>query len=61
MKVRFCVGPRGEPTGVGVEESSGQALLDEAAEDCVVKGAGPFPATRDCLKVPVDFSRPGAR
>jgi TonB family protein len=51
------VGPTGEATQVQVAESSGRALLDAAATDCVVREAAPFPPVPDCLLVDVHFAR----
>ena len=55
--LRFCVGPGGEATQVQVAQSSGRALLDQAAADCVVREAQPFPAVKECLVVDVHFAR----
>ncbi|MGI5862472.1 MAG: TonB family protein [Myxococcales bacterium] len=53
-KVRFCIGPEGEPQEVRVLESSGHSLLDQAAL-CVVARAAPFPVVEDCPAVPINF------
>ena len=55
--LRFCVGPGGEATQLQVAHSSGRALLDEAATDCVVREAQPFPPVKDCLVVDVRFAK----
>lgn len=57
-KVKFCIGGDGAPTGVQIAQSSGEALLDRAATDCVVKGAAPLPQVSRCILVPVDFTAP---
>ena len=55
-RLRFCIGAKGEPRTVEVVNSSGSALLDGAAVDCVLPSAMPFPAiSRPCVTVPVRF------
>jgi protein TonB len=55
-RLRFCIGDKGEPRAVEVINSSGSALLDSAAVDCVLPSAMPFPAiSRPCVTVPVRF------
>ncbi len=55
-RIRFCIDERGEPKEAQVVESSGIALLDEAALGCVLSGAAPLPRVPDCLAVPVNFT-----
>jgi TonB family protein len=59
-KVRFCVGADGQAGAVAVEASSGEELLDQAASECVVRRAAPFPPVDRCLVVPVRFAVPGS-
>jgi protein TonB len=54
-KVRFCVGEGGEPLDTQLIESSGKPLLDEGAF-CTVAHAAPFPASGECVTVPIRFS-----
>ena len=55
-RLRFCIGDKGEPRAAEVVNSSGSALLDSAAVDCVLPSAMPFPAiSRPCVTVPVRF------
>jgi protein TonB len=48
------VGPSGLPSGVDLERSSGYVLLDQAAENAVMKWTF-VPAVKDGLPVPFDF------
>lgn len=54
-QVRFCVGPDGSATNVQVERGSGDSMLDRAASECVVQGAGALPALDRCVTVPIEF------
>ena len=55
-RLRFCVDQTGAARDAQVVDSSGSAILDSAALDCVLDSAAPFPATsRTCLTVPVRF------
>jgi protein TonB len=56
-KVRFCLDGAGALREAAVAASSGSALLDRAASECVVPGAAPFgPETFGrCFTVPVRF------
>lgn len=60
VPVNFCVASGGGPERV-VVSPSGQALLDEAAEGCVLRRAAPFPprASGQCFAVNVEFSADG--
>lgn len=53
--VSFCLDAGGNATSVTREASSGSALLDRAATDCVVPGALPAPGAPGCYSVPVVF------
>ena len=53
--VAFCIDAAGAPTRVDLRRSSGSALLDDAAIDCVVRGSAPLPARDLCVSVPIDF------
>jgi TonB family protein len=57
--VDFCLDASGALSSTALSLSTGQALLDTAARDCVVKGALPFPteAAGGCYSVPVRFGR----
>ncbi|MCA2981180.1 MAG: hypothetical protein INH41_06100 [Myxococcaceae bacterium] len=56
VALAFCVDVRAEAERVEVS-ASGSDLLAEAARDCVVRRAAPFPseAARRCFRVAVDF------
>lgn len=56
VPLRFCVDARLDAERV-VVTPSGSSLLDEAAGDCVVRRAAPFPAEAmgRCFEVAVDF------
>ncbi|KWS03289.1 Ferric siderophore transport system, periplasmic binding protein TonB [Lysobacter capsici AZ78] len=61
--LRVVVGPQGSPTDVTVAQSSGQPVLDEAAQTRVrewqfkaaTRNGQPVPQT---IQVPVDFKPP---
>ncbi|MBS1153506.1 MAG: hypothetical protein H6Q89_5204, partial [Myxococcaceae bacterium] len=57
-QVRFCLDGAGALRESKVIQSTGSALLDHAATDCVVPGAAPFgPETFGrCFAVPVRFN-----
>ncbi len=54
-KVRFCVEAGGEASARSLLESSGHALLDDAAVGCVLDRASPLPELARCLTVPIQF------
>jgi TonB family protein len=58
--VEFCLDASGGLSSTKLASSSGENLLDDAARDCVIAGALPFPkdAAGGCYSVPVRF---GAR
>lgn len=53
--VAFCIDAAGAPMGIELRRSSGSPVLDDAALDCVIRGAAPLPARDLCVSVPVDF------
>src|SRR5262249_34324764 len=55
----FCLDGSGARRSLSLEGTTGQALLDAAARECVVKGALPLPADAagSCYAVPVRFNR----
>jgi periplasmic protein TonB len=55
VRLSFCVDPQGKPVGTRLVRSSGSKLLDDAALDCVVRGAAPFTPPGACFAVPVAF------
>jgi protein TonB len=60
VTVAFCATPSGEIKRIAIEHSSGSALLDTAASDCVVPSANPLPteAAGACFVLPVRFGQP---
>jgi TonB family protein len=56
--VSFCLDPAGHARQVTPVASSGSALLDRAATDCVLPGALPMPGAAGCYRVPVVFGGP---
>jgi len=54
----FCLDAAGAATSVAPVTSSGSALLDRAATDCVLPGALPVPDAAGCYRVPVVFGAP---
>jgi TonB family protein len=57
-QIEFCLDDQGRLSSTKLTHSAGQALLDDAARDCVVVGALPFPAEAagGCYSVPVRFA-----
>lgn len=57
-QVEFCLDDKGALSSTKLARSAGQGLLDDAARDCVVAGALPFPAEAfgGCYSVPVRFA-----
>ncbi len=55
VQVSFCLDGRGGVSQVAASRSSGSALLDRAAVDCVVPGAVPLPGPTTCVSVAVQF------
>ncbi len=57
VSVGFCASGSGELEQILVNNSSGSALLDQAAVDCVVPSANPLPlaAAGACFRLPVRF------
>ncbi len=60
VQLSFCLDATGGAASTSITQSSGAALLDAAAQGCVVQKAAPFPpeAASRCFSVPVRF---GAR
>ena len=60
VQLSFCLDASGGAASTSITQSSGAALLDAAAQGCVVQKAAPFPpeAASRCFSVPVRF---GAR
>lgn len=58
--VAFCAANSGVITHTHLVTTSGVALLDSAATECVVPSANPLPpeAASACFRVPVRFGRP---
>ncbi len=55
VQVSFCIDGHGGVTQVAARKSSGSALLDRAAVDCVIPGATPLPGPSTCKTVAVQF------
>lgn len=55
VEVRFCTDAAGDPRETRILASSGSALLDEAATECVIRGSAPFPVRETCVTVPIEF------
>jgi protein TonB len=55
VELHFCLDGAGHPERIEVLSSSGSALLDEAATECVVRASAPFDAAHLCITVPVVF------
>jgi TonB family protein len=53
--IRFCVDNRGNPRDAKITKSSGFSFFDDAAIECVLENAAPFPRTPRCLSVPIRF------
>jgi TonB family protein len=56
-RIHFCLDGSGSAGQVDLVESSGAALLDRAAQECVVPGAQPLPGT-GCYTLGVEFTAP---
>ena len=58
-EVRFCVGDSGQAGSIELKTTTGSAVLDGAARECVVQQAAPFPReiVAGCYLVPVRFGR----
>jgi protein TonB len=55
-KLGFCVGRNGAASQVRIVQSSGSRLLDNAALECILPAAMPFPPAEDlCVTVPIRF------
>lgn len=55
-ELSFCVGDAGQVSSILVRKSSGSRVLDEAATDCVLRGAAPLPAPPGCISsLPIRF------
>ena len=55
VPVHFCLDAQGQATALRLEGSTGSALLDRSALECVVPGAAPLPGLEGCFLVPVHF------
>lgn len=55
VPVRFCLDAQGTASALSLVGTSGSALLDRSALECVVPGAEPLPALPGCFEVPVRF------
>lgn len=54
-QVSFCLDGAGRLAKLSLIGSTGHALLDSAARDCVVPGALPLQLAAECFSVPVRF------
>lgn len=59
VSLSFCADGSGAARDAKVTQSSGSALLDDAATGCVVENAAPFPpeAAGQCFALPVRFGQ----
>jgi periplasmic protein TonB len=55
VPLHFCLDAAGSATALSLEGSTGSALLDRSALECVVPGAAPLPGVVGCFQVPVRF------
>jgi TonB family protein len=55
VPVHFCLDAAGTATALSLEGSTGSALLDRSALECVVQGAAPLSGFEGCFLVPVHF------
>ncbi|MGA9524343.1 MAG: TonB family protein, partial [Myxococcaceae bacterium] len=55
VQMSFCLDGHGGVSRIAASRSSGSALLDRAAVDCVVPGAAPLPGPSTCVSVAVQF------
>jgi len=54
--LHFCLSEQGRVSVASLRGSTGSALLDAAARECVLAGALPAPGIAGCYDVPVKFS-----
>ena len=55
VPVHFCLDARGGASALSLQGSTGSALLDRSALECVVPGAQPLDGFEGCFLVPVRF------
>jgi TonB family protein len=55
VPLHFCLDAQGTPSALSLEGSTGSALLDNSALECVVPGAQPLAGFEGCFLVPVRF------
>lgn len=55
VPLHFCLDASGVATALSLEGSTGSALLDRSALECVVQGAQPLSGFEGCFLVPVRF------
>jgi TonB family protein len=55
VPLHFCLDAAGVATALSLEGSTGSALLDRSALECVVAGAQPLSGFEGCFLVPVRF------
>jgi TonB family protein len=55
VPLHFCLDAAGAATALSLEGSTGSALLDRSALECVVAGAQPLSGFEGCFLVPVRF------
>jgi protein TonB len=55
VRIGFCIDHNGKEHNVEIQKSSGYSVLDQAAVDCVLKNATPFPCAPQCVSVPIRF------
>jgi len=55
VPLRFCLDAHGGASGLSLLGTTGSALLDRSALECVVPGAEPLPALAGCFQVAVRF------
>ncbi|WP_157370670.1 energy transducer TonB [Vulgatibacter incomptus] len=59
VSLAFCIDEAGGPAAIRLVRRSGSELLDQAAIECVLKGAAPLPAPAGCISsLPIRFSLP---
>ena len=54
--LHFCLSEHGRASVASLRGSTGSALLDAAARECVLDGALPAPGIAGCYDVPIKFS-----
>jgi len=57
VPLNFCLDGAGALSSVRLQGSTGSAILDRAAQSCVVQGAVPLPAASGCYDVQIRFAR----